>query len=210
MILALVSIGCNSQNSDKNKDTMSTIDNNFNSAQEAFEQTKKNLPKLLDENRRKAFGLGTDEEINNLVTTAELPVLYLSMDQLKDSVLNSSNEGLFYFLGDQSSSKICVGVVKGSKGWVQSVIGLKIYVGAVNRIKNSKRIIDVPGLEISFIETTDSSGNNTYHAITSYPDAGISESVSYTQKSMLMALDAYKIDLEKKYGREFMNGDLER
>lgn len=207
--LFLMGGSCNRKGSGNNGDDQPPMENKYNTPSDAFEQARKNLPQLLNENQRKSFGLASDDAIKNLVKTSEVPITYLGLNQLRDSTVKQSDDGMLYGLGDKAGSRICISVRKQNNSWVQSTIGIKKYVNVINQRPGLTRIVDVPGLEMSFAEVK-SADATTYYPVMDYPDANLFQQQALTVPELLRTLENYRATMEKKYGADFTNGNLER
>ncbi len=188
-------------------------ENDFSTPAEAFEQAKKSLPDLLNDAQKKAFGLESAEVIRQLSKTNEIPVSYLDLNKLKDSSSAFFDEAVLFGLGDSNGTKICISVRKQNNRWIQSVIGMKKYVTVLQQRTGVSRIIDVPGLEMSFVEvkTGDSTAASLgYYPVADYPDANIYQQETYSKAQLLNRLEAYRITMERKFGKDFTSGNLDR
>ena len=207
--IAVVSQGCGQNISGNKDDKTMRVENKFDSPTAAFEQTKRNLVQILNENQRKTFGLGSDQEIAALAKVTEIPVSYLQLDGLKDTAMTLNDEGFLYTLGGGTSSKIAITVTRTQGGWMQNTVGMSGVVQAVNRFPASTRLVEVPGLEMSFLEQGDSSAK-VYVPLRDYPEAGISQRGQYRAPELMRLLEAYRARLEKQFGADFANGSLDK
>jgi hypothetical protein len=207
--IAITSQGCGRNVSGDKDDNSTRVENKFASPAAAFEQTKKNLVQILNENQRKTFALGSDQEIAALTKVTEIPVSYLALDRLKDTAMTLNDEGFLYTLGNGTSSKIAITVTQTQGGWMQNTVGMSNVVQAVNRFPAATRLVEVPGLEMSFLEQGDSTAK-VYVPLRDYPEAGISQRGQYRQPELMRLLEAYRARLEKQFGADFTNGSLDK
>ena len=201
--------GCRcSGDSDANND-MKPTKNAFNSPGEALQQTKEHLHLILNENQRKAFGLASDEEIMRLETRVTLPITYVSMDQIDTTTSVDTAHGYWYGLGGGNASKIGVSVEQVDDVWVQHTIGMMKFVTATNRHGNTSRLIEIPGLEMSFLELTDEQ-RKAYTPIADYREAKLVADSLYSWDELRRLVGTYRIRLEREFGKDFINGSLDR
>lgn len=208
-ILAVLAIAGCSQSSNNKMDN-NQVENNYTTPEAAFNYAKNNLHQILNESQMRSYGLGSKEEIMKLVTTNDIPLIYLPMDQLKDSTISSVSAARIYALGEDKNPKICITVRNPTgKYWIISTIGLKKYANALAGQQEVTAIVEVLGLEIDLLEIQ--SGNEKiYKPITDYPEANIYYDQNYKLSEILRLLEAYRAELEKKFGKEFSSGSLER
>lgn len=208
LVILMLATGCK-QNANNNMEDQQ-VDNNYPSASAALDYVKANLHLILSESQVKSYNLGSEEQIKKLVVTNDLPLLLLPMDLLNDSVIQSVSEARVYMLGEDRNPKICV-VVKNPEGknWIVSTIGLMKYVQSIGSHQDVTAVVDVLGLEISLIEVQSATGK-VYLPIADYPEAGLYEQTAYDVKEVLRNLEAYRAELEKKFGKEFSSGALDK
>lgn len=205
-ILAIVS--CNQ--SSKMKKEENQVENNYSTPAQAFDYAKANLHLILNESQMRSYGLGSKEEIMKMVTTNDIPLIQLPMDKLKDSTIVPASDARIYALGEEKTPRICITVRNPTgKFWIISTIGLKKYASALASHQDVTAIIEVLGLEINLLELQ-SSDAKIYKPITDYPEANIYEGQTYKATEVLRSLEAYRAELEKKFGKEFSSGLLER
>ena len=205
--LLLIATGC-SQNSEMKK-AADQVENNYKTPQEAFNYAKANLHMILNESQIKSFGLGSAEEIKQLVVTNEVPLLLLPMDQLKDSTMKTASDAIVYALGNEKSPKICISVRNPSgKFWIISTIGLKKYSDALANQAGVTGIVEVMGLEISLLEIQADSVK-LYKPVADYRGAKIYQDRTYQAAEILQSLEAYRAELERKFGKDFSTGNIE-
>jgi hypothetical protein len=207
--IAMASQGCGRNMSGDKSEDANRVENKFATPAAAFEQTKQNLIQILNDNQRKTFGLGSDQEIAALAKVTEIPVSYLPLDRLSDTAMTLNDEGFLYTLGSGTSSKIAITVTQTQGGWMQNTVGMSNVVQAVNRFPASTRLVEVPGLEMSFLEQGDSSAR-VYVPLRDYSEAGISQRGQYRAPELMRLLEAYRARLEKQFGADFTNGSLDK
>ncbi|MHC1774775.1 MAG: hypothetical protein AB9834_05105 [Lentimicrobium sp.] len=208
IVILMLATGCNQKATNQMDEKQ--VENNYPSANAALDYVKANLHLILNESQIKSYNLGSKEEIQKLVVTHDLPLLLLPMDQLKDTIIRSVSEARIYALGEDRNPKICV-VVKNpdGKNWMVSTIGLMKYIQSMAGQQDVTAIVDVLGLEISLLEIQ--SGNKkVYMPIADYPEAGLYEQTAYDVKEVMRNLEAYRMELEKKFGKEFSSGALDK
>ncbi len=207
LVIVALAMSCNRKGSGNNGEQ--PVENSYNTPEEAFEQARKNLPVLLNDNQRKTFGLDSDDSIKALEKKTTIPVTYVTFSQLQDSTLKRSDDAIVYALGNNEGLRICISIGRQDNKWIQSVIGLKKYVTLFQQRPDVKRIIDVPGLEMSFAEVTvnDTTG---YFPVTDYPEAKMYRQELMSEPVLLRRLEQYRIELERKYGKDFLEGNLDR
>lgn len=202
-------VTCNQSDKKGQNDQTPPVENKFDTPEEAFAQTKKNLHLILTDRMRSSYGLDTDEAIRSLKKSEEVPVSYLPLERLGDSTLTMNDDGFLYGLGNEQETKICVQVNRMEGNWIQSSIGMKKYVNTFRNFPDCKRIVDVPGLQLTFVEVADSSGVK-YAPIADYSEADISADRRFSKSELMQSLANYKMYLEEKYGKDFTMGNLDR
>ncbi|WP_257667588.1 hypothetical protein [Parapedobacter tibetensis] len=207
--IVLLMQGCQCDGIKDPNDDMKPIENKFDSPEEALRQAQENLHLIINENQRQVFGLSSDEEIKQLSTQAAVPITYLSIDQLKDTARISSDDAYWYGLGSEKTTKIGISVERADDSWIQSTIGMKKFVQAINRHPSATRLVEVPGLEMSFMELQDPD-RPSYIPIVDYPEAKLSIDGRYSWVELIRILDNYREQLEIEFGEDFINGYLER
>lgn len=206
--LALNGCQCNDSRNPQDDD-MEPHTNAYESPEEALKQTQEHLHLLLNENQRKAFGLSSDAEIQQLTTKLAVPISYLQLERLGDTARIQTNDGYWYGLGNGDVTKIGISVERAGDVWIQSTIGMKKFVQATSRHSGVTRLVEVPGLELSFVELTEDQ-RVSYAPIADYPDAKLSADNRYAWPELLRILDGYRVQLEREFGDDFSNGNLER
>jgi len=205
--LALGVLGCS-----KNKlsdVSAQQVENSYPTADAAFNAAKNNLHSILNDMQKRSYGLESDEQIKNLTTTNDIPLILLSMNQLKDTVVNTAAEAKLYAIGQAGSPKICITVKKAKDTWMISTIGLKKYVDALASNTDVTGIVEALGLELSFLELQTANGK-AYKPLTDYREAKLSSQATYSATQMLGSLENYRAALETKFGKEFSAGELDR
>lgn len=206
-VIAALAVSCNRKGSGNNGEQ--PAENSYNTPEEAFEQARKNLPSLLNDNQRKTFGLDSEDSIKTLEKKTAIPVTYVAFSQLQDSTLKRSDDAIVYALGNNGGPRICISVGRQGDKWIQSIIGLKKYVTLFQQQPDIKRIIDVPGLEMSFAEIT-TNDTTAYFPVTDYPEAKMYRQEFMSEPVLLRRLEQYRMELERKYGKDFTEGTLDR
>jgi hypothetical protein len=205
--LLLIATGC-SQNSEMKKGE-DQGQNSYKTPEEAFNSAKANLPMILNESQIRAFNLGSAEDMKKLVKTHELPLLYLPMDRLKDTIFQTKSDAMVYTLGDGTTPKICISTRNpDGKAWIVSTIGMKRYSDALAVNKDVTGIVEVLGLEISLLEVQSANGK-MYTPVADYRAAGILTGNLYRAADLLPMLEAYRAELERKFGKDFSTGEVE-
>lgn len=206
--LALMATGCSQSTQMKKGEDQ--VKNSYKTPEEAFNYAKTNLHLILSESQIRAYDLGSAEEIQKLMETNGLPLMYLPMDQLNDTILQTKSDAMVYALGDGTNAKICISVRNpDGKSWFISSIGMKKYADALSMNKDVTGIVEVLGLEIGLLEVQ-SGGQKMYTPIADYRAAGIFTGNTYKASDILPMLEAYRAELEKKFGKEFSAGELEK
>jgi hypothetical protein len=206
---ALALNGCQCNESRSPQDDMEPQKNAYKSPEEALKQTQEHLHLLLNENQRKVFGLSSDEEIQQLTTTLAVPISYLQLERLGDTARLQTDDGYWYGLGSGDAAKIGISVERAGDVWIQSTIGMKKFVQATNRHSGVTRLVEVPGLEMSFVELSENQ-RVSYAPIADYGDAKLSADSRYSWPELLRILDGYRVQLEREFGDDFTKGNLER
>lgn len=201
--------GCQCNDGRKPDDDMEHQPNAYKSPEEALKQTQERLHLLLNENQRKVFGLASDEEIQQLTTKLAVPISYLQLERLGDTARIQTDDGYWYGLGNGDATKIGISVERAGDVWIQSTIGMKKFVQATSRHTGVTRLVEVPGLELSFVELTEN-GRISYAPIADYADAKLSADRRYAWPELLRILEGYRVQLERKFGDDFTKGNLER
>lgn len=183
--------------------------NSYPSAEAALAAAKSNLPDLLNETQKRAYGLDSDEKIKNLATTHDLQWVQIPMNQLKDSVIRSSVDARIYSLGQEGKPNICISVNKAENNWVVNTIGMKKYVNAIGAQANTTAIVEALGLELSFLEVTEGA-DKKYRPLVDYPEASLSSKEMYSAGALLQSLESYRAAMERQYGKAFSTGDLDK
>ena len=206
--LALNGCQCNDGRKPQDDD-MKPQPNAYKSPEEALKQTQEHLHLLLNENQRKVFGLASDEEIQQLTTQLAVPISYLQLERLGDTTRIQNDDGYWYGLGNGDATKIGISVERAGDVWIQSTIGMKKFVQATSRHSGVTRLVEVPGLELSFVELTEK-GRISYVPIADYADAKLSADRRYAWPELLRILDGYRVQLQREFGDDFTKGNLER
>jgi len=206
--LALNGCQCNDGRKPQDDD-MKPQPNAYKSPEEALKQTQEHLHLLLNENQRKVFGLASDEEIQQLTTQLAVPISYLQLERLGDTTRIQNDDGYWYGLGNGDATKIGISVERAGDVWIQSTIGMKKFVQATSRHSGVTRLVEVPGLELSFVELTEN-GRISYVPIADYADAKLSADRRYAWPELLRILDGYRVQLQREFGDDFTKGNLER
>lgn len=204
--LVLCILSCKSKLNDVNSQQ---VENSYPTAEAAFTAAKNNLSSILNDTQKRSYGLESDDQIRNLSTTNDIPLILLPMNQLKDTVINTAVEARLYAAGDANTPKICITVKKIKDNWIISTIGSKKYVEALAGNANVTAVVEALGLELSFLELQTPAGK-TYKPITDYGEARLSASETYNAATLLSNLENYRAALEKKFGKEFSAGELDR
>jgi hypothetical protein len=208
IVMLVIAAGCNLKNSTNMDENQ--VENNYPTAVAALNYVKDNLHLILNESQIKSYNLGSEEQIKKLVITNDLPLILLPMDQLKDTSISSASEARIYTLGEERSPRISV-VVRNptGKNWMVGTVGQKKYVQAIADQQDVTAVIEVLGLEISLLEIQ-SGGKKTYTPIADYPEAEIYQQNAYELAEVLRSLEAYRVELERKFGKDFSSGALDK
>ena len=201
--------GCQCGNDRNPQEDMEPQTNAYKSPEEALKRTQEHLHLLLNENQRKTFGLSSDEEIKQLTPQVTVPISYLPLERLGDTAYIKTDDGYWYGLGSGNAAKIGISVERAGDVWIQSVIGMKKFVQATNRHPGISRLVEVPGLEMSFVELAEQQ-HISYVPIADYPEAKFSADSRYAWPELLRMLDGYRAQLEREFGEDFIKGNLER
>lgn len=208
IVILMLATGCNQNSSTKMDENL--VENNYPTAEAALTYVKDSLHLILNESQIKSYNLGSEEQIKNLVITNDIPLILLPMDRLKDTIISSASEARIYALGEEGNPKICV-VVKNptGKNWIVGTIGLKKYIQALAGQADVSAIVDVLGLEISLLEIH-AGEKIVYMPIADYPEADIYQQNAYELADILRSLEAYRVELERKFGKDFSSGALDK
>jgi len=183
--------------------------NTFDSPEEALKQAQEHLHLLLNENQRRTFDLSSEEEIMQLSTQVAIPITYVDLDRLNDTARVETADGYWYGLGSQDAAKIGISIERAGNKWIQSTIGMKKFVQATNRHPAVSRLVEVPGLEMSFLELPENQ-RISYVPIADYAEAKLSADSLYSWPELVRLLAVYRAQLEREFGEDFTRGNLER
>lgn len=208
IVILMLATGCNQNSSTKMDENL--VENNYPTAEAALTYVKDNLHLILNESQRKSYNLGSEEQVKKLVITNDIPLILLPMDRLKDTIISSASEARIYALGEEGNPKICV-VVRNptGKNWMVGTIGLKKYIQALAGQADVSAIVEVLGLEISLLEVQ-AGEKIVYMPIADYPEADIYQQNAYEFADILRSLEAYRVELERKFGKDFTSGALDK
>lgn len=206
-VICISVIGCTQQSSESMDEPL--VDNKYNTAGEAFKYVKENLHLILNEGQMRSYGLTSEKQIMNLSVQHELPLYYIPMENLKDTIVRTVSDAMIYTLGEDGRPKICV-TVKNPTGefWIISSVGHMKYIVPLSRNKSVTAIVEILGLEIGLLEMMSENGM-VYKPIVDYPEAEIFMEQTYSLQEVYKYLEYYRADLERRFGKEFLNGQLD-
>ena len=204
--LVLSTLSCKNKLNDVNAQQ---VENSYPTAEAAFTSAKNNLHAILNEGQKRSYGIESNEQMQNLVTTNDLPLIFLNLDQLKDTVVSSVVDAKLFAIGQSGNPKICITVKKTNQNWIVSTIGLKKYVDALAANRDVTAVVEALGLELSFLELQTPIGK-VYKPIANYAEANLSSTATYSAPVLMQSLENYRAALEKKLGKEFSAGELDR
>jgi len=209
VVIFILSVNACSQNG-KTKDMDSKkTENSYPTAEAAMTAVKENLHLLLNDAQRRSYDLSSDDQIKSLTVTNDLPLIMISLEQLSDTIINSVAEARLFALGQGGNPRICISVQKSDNNWMTSSVGMKRYVNAIDEKRNLTGIVQALGLELEFLELS-SNNVRTYTPIRDYPEAELFATTEYTAAELLRSLNNYRTELERKFGKDFISGELDR